>query len=56
MMELRKVTASLVTEFDIDFAKGEIGEAVFDEQIESFTLSPGPLRLKFEKRSCGDEH
>ncbi len=49
-MELRIVTARLVTEFDIAFAPGEDGTNLFEETKDVFTLEDAPLKMVFTQR------
>lgn len=49
-MKLRLVTALLVRCFDVELAAGETGDDVFDNMVDSFTVSPGPLKLVSEQR------
>ncbi|KUJ06806.1 cytochrome P450 [Mollisia scopiformis] len=50
LMELRVVTARLVTEFDIAFALGEEGKALLEETKDVFTMETAPLMLVFTRR------
>ena len=50
LMELRIVTALLVSRFDIRFAPGEDGTALFRDMKDAFTAAPGDLRLVFDRR------
>lgn len=38
MMELRSVTALLVSKFDVTFAPGEDGSALVNKSLDAFTL------------------
>ena len=50
LIELRFVTARLVTQYDFHFANvGNAGETVSNIR-DCFTALPGPLRLVFEDR------
>jgi cytochrome P450 family 628 len=49
-MELRVVTARLVTQFDIAFAPGEDGTNLFQKTKDVFTLEVAPLRIVFVER------
>jgi hypothetical protein len=49
-MQLRIVVALLVTEFDIQFAPGENGEALLHESKDFFTVSIADLKLIFTSR------
>jgi hypothetical protein len=46
-MELRIVVALLVTEFDIQFAPEENGEALLHDSKDFFTVSIADLKLVF---------
>ena len=50
-MELRIVVALLVTEFDIQFAPGESGEALLYDSKDFFTVSIADLNLVLTLRS-----
>lgn len=50
MMELRTVTARLVTLFDIALAPGEDGKNLLEKSTDHFTVSLQPLNLVFTKR------
>ena len=49
-MELRLVTAHLVTEFDISFAPGEEGKNLLEKTKDVFTMEVAPLILVFRSR------
>jgi cytochrome P450 family 628 len=49
-MELRNVTARIVTEFDIKFAPGEDGSALMEESKDVFTMELAPMEVIFTKR------
>ena len=49
-MELRIVTARIVTQFDIAFALGEDGIDLFEKTKDVFTLEVAPLRMVFTQR------
>jgi hypothetical protein len=51
-MELRVVVALLVTEFDIQFAPGENGEALLHDSKDFFTVSIADLNLVLTLRSA----
>jgi cytochrome P450 len=51
LMELRIVTARIVTQFDISFAPGENGRDLFEKTKDVFTLEVAPLRMVFTRRS-----
>ena len=44
------MTALLVSRFDIMFAPGEDGTALFRDMKDAFTAAPGDLRLVFRRR------
>ena len=50
LMELRIVTALLVSRYEIMFAPGEDGTALFRDMKDAFTAAPGDLRLIFQRR------
>ena len=50
LMEMRILTAMLLTRFDIGFAPGENGEEFFSLFLDHFTSDAGPLRLTFKER------
>jgi hypothetical protein len=50
-MELRIVTARIVTQFDIAFAPGEDGTILKEKTKDVFTLEVAPLRMVFIRRS-----
>jgi hypothetical protein len=50
-MELRVVTARIVTQFDIAFAPGEDGTGLFEKTKDVFTLEVAPLKMVFKRRS-----
>ena len=49
-MELRAVTALLVSKYDVCFAPGEDGRSVEEDTLDQFTASPGELRVVFRVR------
>jgi len=49
-MELRNVTARIMTEFDVEFAPGEDGSALMAESKDVFTMELAPMELVFTKR------
>jgi tryprostatin B 6-hydroxylase len=49
-MELRVVTARIVTQFDIAFAPGKDGTDLFQKTKDVFTLEVAPLRMVFSQR------
>lgn len=50
MMELRLLTAQLVTTFDVSFAPGEDGSRLLEKTMDHFTLGMGQLDLIMKKR------
>ncbi|KAL6715385.1 hypothetical protein ACLMJK_006346 [Lecanora helva] len=50
LMELRYVTALLVSRYDVGFAPGKSGHRVEDDMIDQFTAGPGVLNLVFTRR------
>lgn len=50
LMEVRAVTARLVSKFDISFGPGEDGSTLLNETHDCFTLHLAPLNLQFEDR------
>ena len=51
LLEIRYVTAVLVTKYHISFAPGEDGSRVEKDMKDQFTAAPGKLELRFRKRS-----
>ncbi|KAL5359671.1 cytochrome P450 [Aspergillus floccosus] len=49
-MEIRGLTARLLTEFDVSLAPGEDGQKLINESRDHFTLGLPPFSLSFEKR------
>jgi hypothetical protein len=49
-MELRVVTARIVTQFDIAFAASEDGSDLLEKTKDVFTLEVAPLRMVFKQR------
>ena len=49
-MEIRLVTALLITKYDVSLAKGEDGVDVSGKLRDLFVASPGPLNLIFKER------
>ena len=49
-MEIRLLTAELVTLFDVSFAPGETGQRLLEKSKDHFTLGMAPLDLVFTKR------
>lgn len=50
LMELRTVTALLVTKFNVSFAPGENGSALLDKSEDYFTIGLADLMLQFTPR------
>ena len=50
LMILRIVTASLVDNFDMEFAPGEKQSRIMEDSYNTVTNNPGPLRLILRKR------
>lgn len=50
LMILRIVTASLVDNFDMEFAPGEKQNRIIEDSYNTVTNNPGPLRLILRKR------
>ena len=50
LMEVRLVTAQLVTLFDVSFAAGEEGERLLEKTTDHFTLGLGDLDLVLRRR------
>lgn len=42
--------AEIVMFFDFTFAEGEEGENLLKRSLDTFTLTPGDLKLMFKKR------
>jgi tryprostatin B 6-hydroxylase len=51
LIELRLVTARLVTQYDFGFAQGSNKRETVSDIKDRFTALPGPLRLVFVERS-----
>ena len=49
MMELRVVTAKLVTKFDLSLAPGEDGKRIMYKTKDHFTVDPGDLEIIFKE-------
>ena len=49
MMELRTVTAKLVTKFDMSLAPGEDGSRLWYKTRDHFTVDPGSLDIVFKE-------
>ena len=54
LMEIRMLTAMLLTKFDVGFAPGEDGDKLFSLYHDHFTADPGPLRLTFKERRLSE--
>ena len=50
LRQIRNVVASLVTNFDVTFAPGEDGTAVWRDLKDQFNSHPGRLELIFTPR------
>ena len=55
MKELSYVVARIVSKYEIGFAPGEDGVAVWKEMKDEFTIKPGKLDLFFKRRDIGAE-
>lgn len=51
LMELRNVTARIVSDFDVEFAPGEDGTNVMEESRDVFTMALAPMMVVFTRRS-----
>lgn len=51
MMEMRLVTAHVLTRFDVSLAPGEDGYRLLNESHDHFTVTLAPLDLVFTPRS-----
>ena len=49
-MELRNVTARIVSEFNVKFAPGEDGTNLMEKTKDIFTLALAPMNLVFTRR------
>lgn len=49
-MELRTVTALLVSKFDVSFAPGEDGNTLLEKSEDYFTIGLKELMLQFKAR------
>jgi len=49
-MELRRVTAEILTRYDTAFDKKQTTSAFWDGKQDTFTLATAPLWLVFEER------
>lgn len=50
LMELRTVTALLITKFDVSFAPGENGSNLLEKSEDYFTIGLADLMLQFAPR------
>lgn len=50
-MEIRRVTADLLTRFDVSFAPGQSEKTFLDGKVDAFTLVAAPLWLEFSRRN-----
>ncbi|KAE8405503.1 cytochrome P450 [Aspergillus pseudonomiae] len=50
LMELRRVTAEILTRYDVQFAQEQTVDAFLDGKRDTFTLVTGPLKLVFHER------
>ncbi|KGO40744.1 Cytochrome P450 [Penicillium expansum] len=50
LMELRSVTAEILTRYDVSFAPDQTAAAFLDGKQDTFTLATAPLKLVFQKR------
>ncbi|KAB8252456.1 cytochrome P450 [Aspergillus flavus] len=50
LMELRRVTAEILTRYDVEFAQGQTTEDFLDGKRDTFTLVTAPLKLVFRER------
>jgi tryprostatin B 6-hydroxylase len=50
LMELRQVTAKLITIFDVSFAPGEDGKKLLNDSEDYFTIGLADLNLQFKLR------
>jgi hypothetical protein len=50
LMEIRRVTVDLLSQYDVSFAKGQTHEAFYQGQQDVFTLVCGELQLLFTER------
>jgi cytochrome P450 family 628 len=50
-MELRSVTARIVSQFDVKFAPGEDGTDLLEKSRDIFTIALAPLKLIFTRRN-----
>ncbi|CAG8972199.1 hypothetical protein HYALB_00007341 [Hymenoscyphus albidus] len=50
LMELRNVTARIISDFDVRFAPGEDGTGIIEKSTDIFTMALEPMMLVFERR------
>ncbi|KAJ5166267.1 uncharacterized protein N7482_005048, partial [Penicillium canariense] len=50
LMELRRVTAEILTRYEVSFAEGQTTTAFLDGRRDAFTLVAAPLNFIFERR------
>lgn len=50
LMEIRRITRDILSQYDISFAKGQTQQAFSDGQQDAFTLVCGKLLLVFTER------
>ncbi|BCR84059.1 cytochrome P450 [Aspergillus chevalieri] len=50
LMEIRRVTADLLSRFNISFAPGQSEKTFLDGKVDAFTLVAAPLWLEFSRR------
>ncbi|KAL8709875.1 MAG: hypothetical protein Q9220_005491 [cf. Caloplaca sp. 1 TL-2023] len=55
LLQVRSIVALLVSEFDVSFAPGEDGVAVWRDLKDQFNSHPGKLQLVFSKRRSGEQ-
>jgi hypothetical protein len=49
-MEIRRVTAEILSRYDVKFAKGQTEDAFMSGKKDTFTLVTAPLQLVFQER------
>jgi hypothetical protein len=49
-MELRRVTAEILTRYDVSFAEGQTEAAFLNGYQDTFTTVAAPLKVVFTKR------
>ncbi|KAL2837526.1 cytochrome P450 [Aspergillus pseudodeflectus] len=50
LMEIRRVTAEILSRYDVKFAKGQTEDAFMSGKQDTFTLVTAPLQLVFQER------